>query len=39
MFVATNHQYMMFFTQKGSVSGCVFMKFQGVVKAKGRNQT
>jgi DNA gyrase/topoisomerase IV subunit A len=26
MFVATNHQYMMFFTQKENVSGCVFMK-------------
>jgi hypothetical protein len=26
--VATNHQYMMFFTQKGNVSGCVFMKFR-----------
>jgi DNA gyrase/topoisomerase IV subunit A len=28
MFVATNHQYMMFFTQKENVSGCVFMKFR-----------
>jgi DNA gyrase subunit A len=27
MFVATNHQYMMFFTQKGKCFGCVFMKF------------
>jgi DNA gyrase subunit A len=32
MFVATNHQYMMFFTQKGNVSGCVFMKYQKEVK-------
>jgi DNA gyrase subunit A len=30
MFVATNHQYMMFFTQKENVSGCVFMKYQEV---------
>jgi DNA gyrase subunit A len=32
MFVATNHQYMMFFTQKGNVSGCVFMKYQKEVR-------
>jgi DNA gyrase subunit A len=35
MFVATNHQYMMFFTQKGKCFGCVFMKF-GRSKTKGR---
>jgi DNA gyrase subunit A len=35
MFVATNHQYMMFFTQKENVSGCVFMKYRKEV-AKGR---
>ena len=28
LFVATNHQYLMFFTQKENVSGCVFTKFQ-----------
>ena len=27
LFVGTNHQYMLFFTQKGSVFGCVSMKF------------
>jgi DNA gyrase subunit A len=32
MFVATNHQYMMFFTQKENVSGCVFMKYRKEVK-------
>jgi DNA gyrase subunit A len=37
MFVATNHQYMMFFTQKKeNVSGCVFMKSEGSKTAKGR---
>jgi DNA gyrase subunit A len=36
MFVATNHQYMMFFTQKENVSGCVFMKYRKEVTAKGR---
>jgi DNA gyrase subunit A len=29
---ATNHQYMMFFTQKENVSGCVFMKYRKEVK-------
>jgi DNA gyrase subunit A len=36
MFVATNHQYMMFFTQKENVSGCVFMKYRKEETAKGR---
>jgi DNA gyrase subunit A len=36
MFVATNHQYMMFFTQKENVSGCVFMKYRKSKTAKGR---
>jgi DNA gyrase subunit A len=38
MFVATNHQYMMFFTQKGNVSGCVFMKYQKEVRLQKRVQ-
>ena len=33
LFVGTNHQYMMFFTQKGKYSGCAYTKFQKVVKA------
>ncbi len=32
LFVGTNHQYMLFFTQKGKCFGCVFMKFQKEVK-------
>ncbi len=32
MFVATNHQYMMFFTQKGNVFGCEYTKFQKEAK-------
>jgi DNA gyrase subunit A len=36
MFVATNHQYMMFFTQKENVSGCVYEIPEGSKTAKGR---
>ena len=32
LFVGTNHQYMLFFTQKGKVFGCVCTKFQKEVK-------
>ena len=35
--MATNHQYLLFFTQKENVSGCVCLKFLKVVKtSKGR---
>ena len=32
LFVGTNHQYMLFLHKKGSVSGCVFMKFRKDLK-------
>ena len=32
LFVGTNHQYMLFFTQKGNVSGCGFTKSLKVAK-------